>query len=61
MRVFLITLAFSTAVSVVFWEFGLAQIIWPAHPFVTTLFLAVGAGIGAQLVASRHASPISRK
>jgi hypothetical protein len=47
---FLITLLVSTVASIVFWQFGLAGKIWPAHPFVAALVLAALCGIVIQLV-----------
>jgi hypothetical protein len=49
-RIFLITLLVSTVASIVFWQFGLAGKIWPAHPFVAALVLAALCGIVIQLV-----------
>jgi hypothetical protein len=50
MRTILITFLVSTVVSVAFWQFGLAYIIWPAHPFLVTIGVAVACGIAAQLL-----------
>jgi len=50
MRIFLITLLVSTVGGIVFWNFGLANKIWPAHPFVTAVALAALCGIAVQLV-----------
>ena len=50
MRIFLITLLVSTVGGIVFWNFGLAGKIWPAHPFVTAVALAAICGIVVQLV-----------
>jgi hypothetical protein len=49
-RIFLITLLVSTVAGIVFWNFGLAFKIWPAHPFLTTVGLAAICGIVVQLV-----------
>jgi hypothetical protein len=51
------TLLVSTVVSIVFWQFGLAYMVWPAHPFLATLGIAVGCGIAAQLLLSKTARP----
>jgi len=59
MRIFLVTLAVSTASGVALWQFGLAHRIWPAHPVLATVVLAAGCGIAAQLVAS-HDPVIAR-
>jgi hypothetical protein len=46
MRIFLIELVASFIASVGLWNFGLAQRIWPAHPFwATTLIVGMGAAI----------------
>ncbi|MGA7634705.1 MAG: hypothetical protein WCB11_28400 [Terriglobales bacterium] len=50
MRIFLITLLVSTVASIVFWNFGLAGKIWPAHPLFATVVLACICGIVVQLV-----------
>jgi hypothetical protein len=57
MRTWLMTLLVSTVVSVAFWQFGLAYVIWPAHPFLATLGIAVACGIAAQLLLSKTAWP----
>jgi hypothetical protein len=56
MRIFLITLAVSTGLSILLWNFGLARNIWPAHPFFTTIAIAAGCGIAVQLLLSRDAA-----
>jgi hypothetical protein len=56
MRVFLITLLVSTVGGIVFWNFGLANKIWPAHPFVTAVALAAICGIAVQLVLTYETS-----
>jgi hypothetical protein len=53
MRTVLITFLVSTVASVVLWQFGLAHRIWPVHPFLATLGIAVGCGIVVQLVLSQ--------
>lgn len=50
MRTWLITLLVSTLVTVAFWQFGLARMVWPAHPFLATLGIAVTCGIATQLL-----------
>ena len=46
MRIFLITLVASIVASILFWNFGFANKIWPGHPFLMTLlFAGIGAGI----------------
>jgi predicted exporter len=57
MRKWLITLLVSTVVTVAFWQFGLANIVWPAHPFLATLGIAVACGIAAQLLLPKTARP----
>ena len=59
MRTFLITLLVSTVVTVAFWNFGLADVVWPAHPFLATLGTAVACGIAAQLLLPKILSPRS--
>ncbi len=56
MRIFLITLAASTGISIVLWNFGLAAKIWPEHPFFATLAIAMACGIAIQLLLSRDAA-----
>lgn len=36
LRNFIITLAVSIGGTIVFWSFGLARFIWPAHPMLAT-------------------------
>ena len=50
MRISLITLLVSTVTTIVLWQFGLANKIWPAHPFVAAVALAAICGIAVQLV-----------
>ncbi len=61
MRIFLITLAASTGLSIALWEFGLAAKIWPQHPFFTTVAIAAACGIAIQLLLSRDAARDSGK
>ena len=49
MRIFLITLVVSTVAGIAFWNFGLANRIWPAHQFVAAVGLAAACGIAVQL------------
>jgi hypothetical protein len=53
MRTWLATLLVSTVVSIAFWQFGLAWIVWPAHPFIATIGTAVACGIAVQLLLPR--------
>jgi len=48
MRVFLITLIASLVPSILFWNFGLAQKSWPAHPLLMTTIVATACGIAVQ-------------
>jgi len=57
MRTWLITLLVSTVVTVAFWQFGLANLLWPAHQFLATLGTAVTCGIAAQLLLPKVSSP----
>ena len=60
MRTWLGTFLVSTVVSVAFWQFGLAWIVWPAHPFIATIGAALACGIAAQLLLSgftAHSAP----
>ena len=56
MRIALITLLVSTVVSVCFWNFGWAIHVWPAHPFLATLAIAIGFGVAVQLLLARDAA-----
>ena len=56
MRIALITLLVSTVVSVCFWTFGWAMHVWPAHPFVATLGIAIACGVAVQLLLARDAA-----
>ena len=47
---FLISLAVSIVLTVIFWSFGVAHRIWPAHPMLaTTLVAAIACGLAAGL------------
>ena len=48
MRIFLITLGVSLVTSIILWNFGVAERIWPAHPLWCTTLLAMACGITAQ-------------
>ncbi len=50
MRIFLVTLLVSTMGGIALWDFGVANKIWPAHPFLATVAIAAGCGIVVQLV-----------
>ena len=60
MRVFLITLAVSTALSIGLWSFGLASKIWPSHPLLATILIAAGCAAAVQIVLTRDET-MSRK
>jgi len=50
-RIFLITFVASIVASILFWNLGLANKIWPGHAFVVTLlFAGIGAGILQQIL-----------
>jgi len=53
MRVFLITLAVSLGASILFWNFGLAFKIWPAHPLLATTLLATACAMATQILLTR--------
>jgi len=50
MRIFLITLGVSIVTSIMFWNFGLAQRIWPSHPLLCTTLLAWACAMTTQLL-----------
>jgi hypothetical protein len=60
MRVFLITLAASIALSIGLWNFGLARRIWPSHPLLATTLIAAGCATAVQLLLTRDEA-ISKK
>jgi hypothetical protein len=60
MRVFLITLAVSTALSIGLWNFGIALKIWPSHPFLATVLVAAGCAAAVQMLLTRDEA-MSRK
>ena len=53
LRIFLITLAVSTALSIGLWSFGFAVTIWPSHPFLATVLLAAGGAAVVQVLLTR--------
>ena len=53
MRVFLITLAVSLGASILFWNFGLAGKVWPAHPLLATTLLAWACATATQIILTR--------
>jgi hypothetical protein len=55
MRTFLIVLAVSTLTSIMFWNFGLAARIWPAHPLLCTTVLAWACAVTAQALLTAEA------
>jgi hypothetical protein len=56
MRVFLIVLGIAIVGSVVLWNFGIAQRIWPAHPVLATTIIAGGCAALMQSILSRDAA-----
>jgi hypothetical protein len=50
MRIFLIVLVASTGAAILLWNFGIASLIWPAHPFLATLGVATAGAAALQLV-----------
>ena len=54
-RIFLITLGVSIVASILFWNFGLAQRIWPGHPLLCTTLLAWAAGVMTQTLLTHDA------
>jgi predicted exporter len=57
MRTWFITFLVSTVASVALWQFGLAHMIWAAHPFVATIGIAVACGIATQVLLPKITSP----
>lgn len=53
MRIFLIVLAVSIALSIAFWNFGLAEKIWPAHPLLATTLIATACAMAVQIILTR--------
>jgi len=60
MKAFLMTLLVSVVASIVFWNFGLARLIWPAHPLLATTILATICGIITQVVYSEPKTPAAQ-
>ncbi len=56
MRVFLIVLGISIVGSIVLYNFGIAQRIWPAHPVLATTFIAGGCAALMQSILSRDSA-----
>jgi hypothetical protein len=54
MRTFLITLMVSTVATVALWQFGMANLVWPEHPFVSTVGIAATCGIATQLLLTHN-------
>ena len=54
MRNFLITLAVSIGGTIVFWSFGLARFIWPAHPMLATTLIIGLVAIVLPLLLADH-------
>jgi hypothetical protein len=52
LRNFLITLVLSIGGTVVLWNFGLARLIWPAHPMLATTLIIGLAAIVLQFLIS---------
>jgi len=50
---FLFTFLVSSAITLSFWQFGLGGRMWPAHPFLAALAVAVAGGIVIQVVYPR--------
>jgi hypothetical protein len=56
MRVFLIVLGISIVGSIVLYNFGIAQRIWPAHPVLATTLIAGGCAALMQSILSRDSA-----
>ncbi len=56
MRVFLIVLGISFVGSVVLYNFGIAQRMWPAHPALATTIIVGGWAAVMQLILSRDSA-----
>lgn len=61
MRVFLITLAVSIALSIGLWNFRLAHKIWPAHPLLATTLIATICALAVQTILRRDEVAIRNK
>jgi hypothetical protein len=55
MRIFLLTLGVSIVATIVFWNFGLAARLWPAHPLICATFFAWVCAIIAQSLLTHDA------
>ena len=53
MRVFLITLAVSLALSIGLWNFRVAHKIWPSHPLLATTVIAMVCAMAVQTILTR--------
>ena len=56
MRVFLIVLGVSIMGSIVLYNFGVAQRIWPTHPVLATTLIAGGCAALMQSILSRDSA-----
>jgi hypothetical protein len=56
MRVFLIVLGTSIVGSIVLYNFGIAQRIWPAHPALATTLIVGGCAAVMQVILTRDAA-----
>jgi hypothetical protein len=56
MRVFVIVLGVSIVGSIVLWNFGIAQRIWPAHPVLATTMIVGGCAAVMQSILYRDAA-----
>lgn len=59
MRVFLIVLGVSIVGSIVLWNFGIAQRIWPARPVLATTIIV--SGCAAAMLSILHRDATARK
>lgn len=55
MRAFLLTLVATTVLSIILWQFGVAQHIWPAHPLLAITIIAGVGGSAFQMLLNRDA------
>lgn len=56
MRVFLIVLGVSIVGTIVLWNFGFAQRIWPEHPVLVTTVIVGGCAAAIETILSRDAA-----
>jgi len=61
LRNFLITLVLSIGGTIVFWNFGLARLIWPAHPMLATTLIIGLAALVLQFLLSEKRQPKEAK